>query len=197
MNKEKTNGIKQAELDALREPHGSIHVLSRGESLEEDLKEGKPPVLNGNELADAVWHKVEGTSSISHLEAAAQAQYDALVAYYKPLIQQERSKYYDVGYAQAVKDSQDIIGQRECFWQAQVKDEIKQAKAEEREKVLDEIQAGAVSVATLVEKARAEGIRKVVEFLHRQGAVWVDKNYAIIKAIENGEAFKKKALEGK
>ena len=48
-----------------------------------------------------------------------------------------------------------------------------------------------------IQQARAEGIRKVVEFLHRQGAVWVDKNYAIIKAIENGEAFKKKALEGK
>jgi len=58
----------------------------------------------------------------------------------KGKIEQARREFYDEGYAKAVKDNQGIIGQRENFWRAQVKDEIKQAKAEVAREIFEEIE---------------------------------------------------------
>lgn len=42
----------------------------------------------------------------------------------------------------------------------------------------------AISYLEGIEEGKSLGIREVVELLKKQGAVWVDKNYAIIEAIE-------------
>ena len=48
----------------------------------------------------------------------------------------------------------------------------------------DEMDIQLTSLADLCLEHRKGGIKEVVEFLKKQGAVWVDKNYAIINAIE-------------
>lgn len=40
------------------------------------------------------------------------------------------------------------------------------------------------AVVRVIKEARQAGIKEVLEFLKKQGAVWVDKNYAIIEGIE-------------
>lgn len=51
---------------------------------------------------------------------------------------------------------------------------IQQAKIEEREKVLNEIQAGAVSVAGLIEKARQEVAKEIFEEIDKELDLWED-----------------------
>lgn len=56
----------------------------------------------------------------------------------------------------------------------------KLGKAEEREKVLDEIQAGVVSVAGLIEKARQEVAREIFEKIEKKWGYFTEKLEKVI-----------------
>ena len=153
------------------------------------MNKEKPPVLNRIEAILRAEETADLLPPWSCLPVGDPKWIELKAKRIEPLIQQERSKYYDVGYAQAVKDSQDIIGQRECFWQAQVKDEIKQAKAE----VAREI---APLVAELFETLyHADFSNGIEAFGIDEGRVRA-KEY-IKRLVTEWQSFESKYMEGK
>ena len=84
-------------------------------------------------------HLDEKGMTIILITGVAQAQLDADVLFYGPLIQQARRESYDAGYAKAVKDNQDIIGQREVFCMSLAEQRMTAQKEVQQAKVAREM----------------------------------------------------------
>lgn len=78
-------------------------------------------------------------------------------------------------------------GEVEVKLEAQAEISFRAGQKEERDSWLlktDPEKARDAFTKDIIERSRTQAMREVVRFLHKQGVVWVDKNYAIIEAIE-------------